>query len=194
MALPPYSGAALDHIKFAFETIKKNPVPWIIINLVFLFVPLVNFLFAIQFCRVVKDCVENDKAPEIGDLFNTEHLGSDVTTIFIAAGCVFLSFLACILPGYFVMVAIAMVMFVTADNKLSGMDAVKAAFYWGKANWIHSFGTLFVIGFITQMSIYACGLGLLIFAPLMHIAHYSWFRGHREAIYETARANGITVA
>lgn len=181
----------MDHIKFAFEELKKNPVPWVIMNLIYTMVPLANVLFSVQMCRVVRDCIEEDRAPEVGDLFKTEKLGTDITAVLIYFGCIFVSVFLCYLPALFVAPVLAFTPWIAADDKLTGMDAVKASFYWGKDNWLHCFTTLFILGIVAQLSILACGVGIFFVAMLMHLAHYSWYRQHRDAIYRTAAENGL---
>jgi hypothetical protein len=184
----------MDHIKFAIEQIKKNPGPWILINLIFVFVPFVSFICGVQFCRVVRDAVENDRAPEIGDLFNFDKIGPDITAVAVFFGCVFASGMLCYLPLLYVLPVLSMSLWIASEDKLVGVDAVKASYYWGKDNWGHCLGTLIVIGILCTLPIYACGLGLLIYGSLMHLALYSWYRTHREAIYAAAAENGLPSA
>lgn len=184
----------MDHFKFAIDQIKKYPGPWILINLVFMFVPFVNIACAVQLCRVVRDSVENNRAPEIGDLFNFDKIGPDITAVVVFFACVFAAAFLCYLPVFYVAPVLSMSLWIASENKLVGVDAVKASYYWGKNNWGHCLGTLIVIGILCQLPMYACGLGILIFSALMNLAHYSWFRTHREAIYAAAAENGLPSA
>jgi len=181
----------MDHFSFAWNTIKKNPGAWILAHLAYVLVPFGTLLFAVNYCRMVHNAVQNDQAPQLSDLFNTDNLGNDIVTVLVVGLVGFVAALLCVLPALYILPILVFVNFLAAENKITGVDAVKACFAWGKSQWVHCVVTMIVIQFMCSLTIYACGAGLLVITAFMHLAQYNWFMQHREDVYAAAAAEGI---
>ena len=181
----------MDYWKFAFETIKKNPGAWILVNLVYYFCPFSSLICSLNFHRMIGKCVAEDRAPTVGELFNGDTMGDDAVTILSMLAANFLAALCCVFPFYYVSQIIVFTPLTGSENKITGWSAVKANFAWGKGKWWYCFSTMFIIVFMTQLTIYACGAGILIMFPLIFISQWKWYQDVREDIYAAAAAEGI---
>src|SRR5262249_34945480 len=124
---------------------------------------------------------------EIGSLFAFDNFVNNLIAIIIAA--VVCGFCFLLFPLFFFVGPIL------ADHPGVGfMDAVKGALAFGKGNFVPTFFLGIVIGIVIFIGELACGVGVLITAPVAYAAIWIAYEEHKAAIHAAAAEGGVTLA
>lgn len=62
--------------------------------------------------------------------------------------------------------------FLAFDEELSAIEIVKASFALGNKNWLVLFGLLLILGFIAQLGVLLCFVGIFFTAMLSRVSIY----------------------
>lgn len=101
-------------------------------------------------------------------------------------GIAIAALLLCILPIYYVMVPLQLLVVIFAFNdQLSVSDIISLSFKLGNKFWLLLFGLIIVSGLIAQIGIFLCFIGLFFTAYFTHIPIYYFYK-------ETIGFNGDT--
>lgn len=102
-----------------------------------------------------------------------KYLGKGVTLSLLMTGISILGALACGIGIFYVMVPISIIpAFFAFDEEMTPMEIVKSSFSLGNKNWLVIFGLVIVMGFLAQLGMLLCFIGVLFTAMLSKIPAY----------------------
>lgn len=185
----------MDHIKAAFDAFKRHPLQWFLLGL--LFGAMSNLVVGIfllpNFIRIVRvSAPVGGPPPEIGDLFNLDHIGDDVVTVVLWNLALFTGACFCGVGTAIVAVLGVWTQHLCADRLYAPIDCLRASFHHAKSNAGTIIPTLiiFFVVFATFV-VLTCFLGALVIAPIAIIALERFYAEHRDAIVAAADAAGV---
>ena len=185
----------MDYIKAAFDAFKRHPLQWFLLGL--LFGAMSNLVVGIfllpNFIRIARTSAPADgPAPEIGDLFNLDHIGDDIVTVVIWNLALFAGACFCFVGTAVVAVLGVWTQHLCADRLYAPVDCLRASFHHAKSNVGTIAPTLivFVVVFATFV-VLTCFLGAFVVAPLGIIALERFYADQRNAIVAAADAAGV---
>jgi len=183
----------MDFIKAAFGTIKKHPVPWILLGLVFgMIQPFGGAFLMPNFIRIARKAAASEEPPDIGDLFKFDDIADDLVTMVILSVAVILGIFACFIGAWIVAFLGTWTIHLRADKLYAPMDCIKASMYHVKDNFVDVFvGTLIIQMVVMFGVIFTCGLGALVATPILVIALERFYDSNRDGIIAAADAAGI---
>lgn len=183
----------MDFIKAAFETIKKHPVPWVLLGLVFgLIQPFGGAFLMPNFIRIARKAASSDEAPDIGDLFKFDDIVDDLVTMVILSVAVILGIFACFIGAWVVAILGTWTLHLRADKLYAPVDCLKASLHHVKSNFVEVFVGLLIIQMVIMLGVmFTCGLGALVATPIMVIATERFYASNRDAIIAAGDAAGI---
>jgi hypothetical protein len=183
----------MDFIKTAFETIKKHPVPWILLGLVFgMIQPFGGAFLMPNFIRIARKASSSDEAPDIGDLFKFDDIMDDLVTMVILSVAVILGICGCIIGAWIVAILGTWTLHLRADKLYAPVDCLKASLHHVKSNVVDVFvGNLIIQVVIMLGVVFTCGLGAIVATPIMVIAMERFYASNRDAIIAAGDAAGI---
>jgi uncharacterized membrane protein len=183
----------LDHFKAAWPIVKANLVGWIIFGLVAMILLSlgIGIFLMPNIHRTVRNAIERQEGPAIGDIFNFDYIGSDIAIILVFIVAVSIGYVLCIIPGIILAFGLFWMPFLAADNKFAAVDAAKASFAHAKGNFVSILVFLIIGSILNQIGAYACGIPALITVPLTLVAAWLFYSSERENILAAAEAAGI---
>lgn len=183
----------MDFIKAAFETIKKHPLPWILLGLVFgMIQPFGGAFLMPNFIRIARKAASSDEAPDIGDLFKFDDIMDDLVTMVILSVAVILGIFACFIGAWIVAILGTWTLHLRADKLYAPVDCLKASLHHVKSHFVEVFVGLLIIQMVIILGVmFTCGLGLLVATPIMVIALERFYASNRDDIIASADAAGI---
>jgi hypothetical protein len=183
----------MDFIKAAFETIKKHPLPWILLGLVFgMIQPFGGAFLMPNFIRIARKAASSDEAPDIGDLFKFDDIVDDLVTMVILSAAIILGFFACFIGASIVAILGTWTLHLRADKLYAPMDCLKASLHHVKSNVVEVFVGLLIIQIVIMLGVmFTCGLGALVATPIMVIAMERFYASNRDDIIAAADAAGV---
>ena len=183
----------MDFIKAAFETIKKHPVPWVLLGFVFgLIQPFGGAFLMPNFIRIARKAASSDEAPDIGDLFKFDDIVDDLVTMVILSVAVILGIFACFIGAWIVAILGTWTLHLRADKLYAPMDCLKASLHHVKSHFVEVFVGLLIIQIVITLGVvFTCGIGALVATPIMVIALERFYASNRDDIIASADAAGI---
>ncbi|MFS4468542.1 hypothetical protein [Maribacter sp. 2210JD10-5] len=159
---------------------SEDPPAIVIISMVVLFpivmIGIMTFNLALQaaFFRI---CKQKDMGLIANDdyfyYFKDGRLGKILTLSLIMIGLSILGALACGIGIIYLVVPMSLFpVFLAFNEELSAMEMVKSSFALGNKNWLVIFGLLIVMGFIAELGVILCFVGVLFTAMLAKIPTY----------------------
>ena len=80
----------------------------------------------------------------------------------------------------------------SADRAYEPIDCIKAAFLYGKSNFLHTFVNVVVIHLVVYAAVFfTCGLGIVLGLPIMVVALERLYRSELPAIFAAGDAAGL---
>lgn len=183
----------MDFIKAAFETIKKHPVPWLLLGFVFgMIQPFGGAFLMPNFIRIARKAARSEEPPDIGDLFKFDDIMDDLVTMIVLSVAVMLGIFACFIGAWVVGILGAWTIHLRADKLYAPVDCLKASVHHVKANFVGVFVGMLIIQMVIMLGIiFTCGAGAFVATPVMVIAMERFYDSNREAIIAAADAAGI---
>lgn len=188
----------MEHIQSAWGVVSENLVGWIIYSVVFGLV--VGFtcglgaILAVNHYRGIAAAVAENRAPEIGDLFNFDNIGEDVMWLVVMAVAIFIGELACGIGAVVAVVLLNWSIFIVAEGKMSAMDSFKGSFEHAKENWTEILIFVLICGALNFVGVLCCYVGIFVTAPVVACANWLFFSANKEAIYAKASEAGLAVS
>ena len=183
----------MDFSNAALDTIKKHPVPWLLLGFVFgMIQPFGGVLLMPNFIRIARKAANSEEPPDIGDLFKFDDIVDDLVTIVIFSVAVLLGIFACFVGAWVVAFLGTWTIHLRADKLYAPVDCLKASVHHVKSNLMDVFVGLLIIQVVLMLGvIFTCGLGALVALPIQVIAMERFYDSNREGIIAAADAAGI---
>ncbi|HSW89285.1 MAG TPA: hypothetical protein VLH19_00225 [Patescibacteria group bacterium] len=90
--------------------------------------------------------------------------------------CVFLGFIALVLPGIYIALRLSLTTFYVVDRKLGPVDALKASWAATSGNVLHLLGLIIVYWGIMLLGALALGVGVFVAIPVVLLTNASIYR------------------
>lgn len=180
----------MDYLKYGWEVIKKDLVAWTIFSVVFSIAVSfgIGLFFMPNAIRATRKAVAAGTAPAVGELFVFDRIADDATAM---VGVLVAHSIGISLCGLGVLASMPLMHFapyVVAEENYDGIGALKVSVEYGKANIGGLLGTLFVIGLLANVAVYAtCGLAGLFLPGLMLVAMDKYYLEHRQGVLTAAQ-------
>ena len=146
----------------------------LLMPIIFVCISAVSLLLMAGFYRVCKIKDENLTAAE-GHFFyfKKKYIRKAFILALITIGFVIAGMLTCGFGLIYLGVPLALFpVFLAFDEELSAIEIVKASFALGNKNWLVLFGLLLLLGFIAQLGVLLCFVGIFFTAMLSRVSIY----------------------
>ena len=187
----------MDHIKAGWETVQPNLVGWIIYTVVFGVVVSFTFglgaILGINFIRGAKSAIDEGTAPEIGGLFNFDNIVQDLITMIIVGVA---NSIGSALAGIGALITGTVLFWapmLVADGKAEAVEACKASVAHAKANFMEILIFLLIASVVNMVGALACGLGMIVTAPVTVAAGILYYNSAKDEILSLAQQDGVTL-
>ncbi len=185
----------MDHFKESWEIIKPDLVPWVVLFLVFSilnsFTGGLAVLLIPNLYRTCRDALREQRAPEIGDLFNFDEVGDDIVTMVLQYIANMVGALFCGIGALVTGVLFFWAPMLAAEGEFAPVDAMKASMAHAKANFGEIFMFLLVGMILNFVGVLVCCVGILVTVPVTFVAMWRFFEQHKAAIMAAADAEGL---
>ncbi|MCO4760963.1 MAG: hypothetical protein KC502_05625 [Myxococcales bacterium] len=185
----------MDQFKETWEMMKGDLVPWVILMLVF---SLINsftggfgFLLVPNLFRTIRNALREERAPEMGELFQFDDISDDLVTMILQSVANFVGFMLCFVGAIVTSVLFFWAPMLAADGDFAPMDAMKASMAHGKENFGEIIMFMIMAAVINTVGFMVCCVGILVTAPLTVVAAWRFYESHRDAILAAADAQGL---
>ncbi len=180
----------------AWDQLIARPVPWILLNAVFLVVgtiiPLIGGLALMpNLIRESAAAIEADRDPDIGALFDTGSLAEDLGGMLLYGGAQLVGLLMCLVGWPVAWVLFWLTPESRAARMVGAMDAMKlsAAFVTGHIGEI--LAMILINAVLLSLGSAAMGLGIFLVAPIITLSWTTYMLRTREALAELATSRGL---
>ena len=179
----------MDYLKYGWEVVKKDLVPWVIFGLV-LGITLsfgIGFFLMPNALRATRRAIEAGGAPGIGDLFNFDNITDDAIVMFIASIAHTVGAMLCGVGIFASLPLMHFAPYLVAEGRYDAVSAAKASVEYGKGNLVGILLHLLLFGVLVNLAVYlTCGIGGFIVAPIGLVAMDKYYLDHRDAILAAA--------
>ena len=187
----------MEHFKNAWETVKQDLVPWIILYVVFSVVMSatggLGLILLPNVFRVTRKSLAGGVAPEIGDLFNFDFLTDDLVGMLLKSIADMIGAMFCGIGAIATGVLFFWVPLLATENRYDGPGLMKASMAHAKG----SFGDIFVFMLIAMvvncLGLLVCCIGIFVTVPVTLVATVLFYEANRDAILAAADAAGVEV-
>jgi len=167
----------------AFESLESsNPdfMPIIMIYVIMFPAIFVASVFAtllnMAFYRMIKqiDLGEPASSVSFGMFFKTKYIIKAFVLSILSILISVVALLVCILPVYYVMIPLALLIPIFSFNpEMSSSDLLKASFKLGTKKWLITFGLLIVSGILAELvGLIMCGVGIFVTMSFVYLPSY----------------------
>jgi uncharacterized membrane protein len=182
-----------DHFKSGWQVVKNGLVGWIIFGIVLMV--LMSFGVGIFFMpnayRAIRNAAQAQSAPEIGALFNFDHIVEDAVAMIVYTVAIWIGSLLCGVGAIAAMLLLFWLPMLAAEGRYAAIDAAKASLAHAKAN-IGAIVVFLLIAWLINMGgAMVCYVGVLVTFPVTMAAQWLFYSQHRDAILAAANAAGV---
>lgn len=125
-----------EHFKSGWEVVKPGLIGWIIFCIVLMV--LMSFGIGIFFMpnayRAIRNAARSHSAPEIGALFNSDHIVDDAVAMIVYTVAIWIGSLLCGVGAIAAAILLFWMPMLAADGRFAAIDAAKASLAHAKAN------------------------------------------------------------
>lgn len=185
----------MEHYTEAWETVKQDLVPWIILYVVFSvvlsFTGGLGILLMPNLFRTVRKALAQGTAPEVGDLFNFDYLTDDLVGMLLKSIADFIGSLACGVGAIVTGVLFFWVPLIATENRYDGMGLMKASLAHAKGEFGAILVFLIIAMVVNFIGVMLCCIGIFVTAPVTFVAMVKFYEAHRDNILAAADAAGV---
>ncbi|MGC1515814.1 MAG: hypothetical protein WA810_09590 [Maribacter sp.] len=129
----------------------------------------------------LKICKQKDVGIESNDdyffFFKEGRMGKVFTLALYTMGIALLGMVACGIGLIYVLVPLSLIpAFLAFSEELNALEMVKASFKLGNKNWLVIFGLILLTGFVAQLGMLLCCIGILFTAMLSKVPTYFMYK------------------
>ena len=186
----------MDHFSSAWAVVKENLSAWIIFGLVYsLAVSITGGLAALLITpnvfRATRNALQQNRGPEIGELFNFDHVGDDIMAMLLYGVAIGIGSVACGVGALAAAVLFFWVPMLAADGHFGAMESMKASMAHAKG----AIGPIVIFTLIAyalnSVASLLCFLPILVTLPISIVAMWQYYQLEQGAIHQAAAQAGV---
>ena len=184
----------MPHLQTAWNVVTAHAWNWIVVTVFYLYLLSVGIglLFFPNMVRIARMAADEGKPPSVADLFNFDRFADDALTVVIQKILILAGLCLCLIGSPILGILLYWAMHLAADDAYEPLDCIKAAFLYGKSNFLHLLINIAVIHLVVYAAVFfTCGLGIFIGLPVIIVALERFYRGEIPRIFAEADAAGI---
>lgn len=186
----------MDNFTAAWSVVKENLSAWIIVGLVYtLAISITGGIAALlitpNLFRATRNALAQNRGPEMGELFNFDHIGDDIMAMLLYGVAVGIGSIACGVGALAAAVLFFWVPMLAADGRLGGMEAMKASLAHAKGAIAPIIIFTLIAYALNMVASLVCFLPVLVTAPVTFVAMWQYYQREQDAIYQMAAQQGI---
>ena len=184
----------MPHLKTAWNIVTPHAWNWIVVTVFYMYLLGVGIgiLFFPNMVRIARAAADEGKPPSVGDLFYFDRFAEDALTVVVQKVLIFSGLCICLIGAPILGILLYWTMHLAADDVYEPLDCIKAAFLYGKSNFLHLFVNVAVIHLTVYAAVFfTCGIGILLGLPIIIVALERFYRSETPRIFAEADAAGI---
>ncbi len=186
----------MDHFSSAWNIVKENLGPWIILGLVYMVLNSVTgglaaLLITPNLFRAIGKAVDQNIAPEVGDLFNFDNIGEDVVAMLLYGVAAAIGSIICGVGVIIPMVLFFWVPVLASEGRYAAVESMKASLAHAKENLGPVVIFIVLAAAINTVASILCLLPLLLTMPITFVAMWLYFRQEQANIHQAAATAGV---
>ena len=184
----------MPHLQTAWNIVTPHAWNWIVVTVFYLYLLSVGIglLFFPNMVRMARKAADEGIPPSVGDLFHFEHFADDALAVVSQKILIVAGLCLCLVGSPILSILLYWTLHLAADNVFEPLDCLKAAFLYGKTNFLHLFVNVVVIHMVVYAAVFfTCGLGIVLGLPIIIVAIERFYRSETPRIFAEADAAGI---
>ena len=184
----------MQHLQRAWDIVIPHAWHWVVVTIFFLYLLSVGIglLFVPNMVRIARKAADDGAVPSVADLFCFDFFADDALAVILQKIMIVAGLCLCLVGSPILALLLYWTAHLAADGAYAPIDCIKAAFLYGKSNFLHTFVNVVVIHLVVYLAIlFTCGLGVVLGLPILTVALERFYRSELPAIYAAADAHGI---
>jgi len=184
----------MTYLKTAWDIVIPHAWNWIVVTVFYMYLLTVGIglLFFPNMVRIARRAAEEGKPPSVSDLFYFDRFADDALAVIVQKILIMAGLCLCLVGSPILGILLYWTMHLAADDIYEPLDCVKAAFLYGKSNFLHLAVNVAVIHLVVYAAVFfTCGLGILLGLPVITVALERFYRSETPRIFAAADAAGI---
>ena len=184
----------MQHLQRAWEIVGPHAWNWVVVTIFFLYLLSVGIglLFVPNMVRIARKAADEGTPPNLSDLFCFDSFAEDALVVIVQKILILTGLCLCLIGSPILALMLYWAVHLAADEAYAPIDCVKAAFLYGKSNFLHTFVNVVVIHMVVYLAIFfTCGVGVLLGLPILTVALERFYRSELPTIHAVADAHGM---
>ena len=184
----------MRYLQRAWDIVIPHAWNWVVVTIFFLYLLSVGIglLFVPNMVRIARKAADDGVPPSVSDLFCFDFFADDALAVILQKIIIVASLSLCLVGAPILALLLYWTIHLAADRAYAPIDCIKAAFLYGKSNFLHTFVNVVVIHLVVYLGILlTCGLGAVLGLPVLTVALERFYRSELPTIYAVADAHGL---
>ena len=184
----------MQHLQRAWDIVIPHAWNWVVVTIFFLYLLSVGIglLFIPNMVRIARKAADQAVPPSLSDLFCFDFFAEDALAVILQKLLIVAGLCLCVVGSPILALLLYWTAHLAADGAYEPIDCIKAAFLYGKSNFLHTFVNVVVIHLVVYAGIVlTCGVGILLGLPILTVALERFYRSELPTIYAAADAHGV---
>lgn len=187
----------VDHFRDGWGIVSKNPVAWVLYFVVLMGVASVTMglgiLLGFNAVRGVRAAIEEDRGPDVSDLFVLENLQRDLPALVIFFGGIAVGSAAAGIGGLIAQILLGWTPLLATEDRFASGELWKISLKAAQEDWQELLVFSLIAGAISFVSMMLCGLPFLLALPVCAVAQWKLYESHRDRLLEIGAQEGIAL-
>ena len=163
----------MQHLQTAWNIVSSHAWEWIVVTVFYMYLLSVGIglLFFPNMVRIARMAAEEGKPPNVSDLFYFDRFADDALTVIVQKILITTGLCICLIGSPILAILLYWSLHLASDDVYEPLDCIKAAFLYGKSNFLHIVVNVLVIHLVVYAVVFfTCGLGILLGLPVIIVA------------------------
>jgi len=184
----------MQHLQRAWEIVMPHAWNWVVVTIFFLYLLSVGIglLFVPNMVRIARKAADQGTPPNLSDLFRFDSFAEDALVVIVQKVLILTGLCLCLIGSPILALVLYWAVHLASDEAYAPIDCIKAAFLYGKSNFLYTFVNVVIIHAVVYFAIlFTCGLGVFLGLPILTVALERLYRSELPTIHAVADAHGI---